>query len=131
MLLCGRILDNLPLVVPIQRVEQQAPPVYQLGFYMGFKGLYAGVSKLTMIITLLESHPFPPFLSQCLIILQTKEEKSFLNNHLSFTVKYHKDLQTDSARIVGFEVNPYRLVLQRPYLIVQIFCVFTIFYSSH
>lgn len=73
------ILDNLPLVVPIQRAEQQAPPVYQLGFYMGFKGLYAG----------------------------TKEEKTFINNHLSFAVKYHKDFQTDSARIVGFEVNPY------------------------
>ncbi|KAK1415316.1 hypothetical protein QVD17_31095 [Tagetes erecta] len=37
----------------------------------------------------------------------TKEEKYFINNHLTFTVKYHKDPQTDSARIVGFEVNAF------------------------
>ncbi|KAL3498271.1 hypothetical protein ACH5RR_041003 [Cinchona calisaya] len=73
------ILDNLPLVVPIQRLEQGAPPVYQLGYFLGLKGLYAGI----------------------------KEEKAFINNHLSFTVKYHKDVQTDSARIVGFEVMPF------------------------
>ncbi|KAK1435084.1 hypothetical protein QVD17_00844 [Tagetes erecta] len=39
---------------------------------------------------------------------RTKEEKYFINNHLTFTVKYHKDPQTDSARIVGFEVNAFR-----------------------
>ena len=42
--------------------------------------------------------------------MQSKEEKYFIHNHLAFTVKYHRDLQTDSARIVGFEVKPYRLV---------------------
>lgn len=41
--------------------------------------------------------------------LQNKETKHFIDNHLAFTVKYHKDLETDSARIVGFEVRPYRL----------------------
>ncbi|KAK6116903.1 hypothetical protein DH2020_049360 [Rehmannia glutinosa] len=67
------ILDNLPLVVPIPRSEQEGPPIYQLGFHVGLKGQYSG----------------------------SKEEKYFLHNHLSFTVKFHKDQQTDSARIVG------------------------------
>ena len=31
-----------------------------------------------------------------------------MHNHLAFTVRYHRDVQTDSARIVGFEVKPYR-----------------------
>lgn len=43
-LLCGRILDNLPLVVPVQRLVHEAPPLYQLGFHVGLKGQYAGVS---------------------------------------------------------------------------------------
>lgn len=33
--------------------------------------------------------------------------KHYLNNHLHFTILYHKDAQTDLARIVGFEVEPY------------------------
>ncbi|CAN0838372.1 Transmembrane 9 superfamily member 10 [Linum grandiflorum] len=73
------ILDNLPLVVPIPRPDQENSVVYQQGFHVGLKGLYAG----------------------------TKEQKHFIHNHLSFTVKYHKDVQTDSARIVGFEVKPF------------------------
>lgn len=40
--------------------------------------------------------------------MQSKEEKYFINNHLSFKVMYHKDPETDSARIVGFEVSPNR-----------------------
>lgn len=35
------------------------------------------------------------------------EVKYFLHNHLRFTILYHKDLQTDLARIVGFEVEPF------------------------
>ncbi|XP_043706856.1 transmembrane 9 superfamily member 8-like [Telopea speciosissima] len=73
------ILDNLPLVVPMRRQDQESPTVYQHGFHVGLKGAYAGV----------------------------KGEKHFIHNHLQFTVKYHKDLQTDSARIVGFEVKPF------------------------
>lgn len=42
---------------------------------------------------------------------QSKEEKYFIHNHLAFTVKYHRDAETDLARIVGFEVKPFRLVL--------------------
>nr|GMD04284.1 transmembrane 9 superfamily member 9-like [Ipomoea batatas] len=73
------ILDNLPLVVPVRRLDQESPPAYQQGYYIGVKGQYAG----------------------------SKDEKFFIHNHLTFTVKYHRDLQTDSARIVGFEVMPF------------------------
>ncbi|GJR81875.1 transmembrane 9 superfamily member 9-like protein [Tanacetum coccineum] len=73
------ILDNLPLVVPMTRLERDSPVIYQHGYFVGRKVQYAG----------------------------TKEEKYFINNHLTFTVKYHKDIQTDSARIVGFEVNAF------------------------
>lgn len=73
------ILDNLPLVVPLKRNDQDST-VYQLGFHVGLKGQYSG----------------------------SKEEKYFIHNHLAFTVKYHKDVLTESARIVGFEVKPFR-----------------------
>ncbi|ESR63518.1 hypothetical protein CICLE_v10007716mg [Citrus x clementina] len=73
------ILDNLPLVFPIRRLDQESPTVYQLGFHVGLKGQYTG----------------------------TKDEKYFIHNHLAFTVKYHRDIQTDYARIVGFEVKPF------------------------
>nr|GMD77018.1 transmembrane 9 superfamily member 9-like [Ipomoea batatas] len=72
------ILDNLPLVMPIKRPDLDSI-VYQHGFHVGLKGQYAG----------------------------SKEEKFFIHNHLAFTVKFHKDEQTDAARIVGFEVKPF------------------------
>lgn len=50
---------------------------------------------------------------------QSKEERYFINNHLSFLVKYHKDPETDTARIVGFEVIPNRFRCFTP-----IACVF-------
>lgn len=31
----------------------------------------------------------------------------FLNNHLRFTILYHRDVETDLSRIVGFEVEPF------------------------
>lgn len=40
--------------------------------------------------------------------MQSKEEKHFIYNHLSFTVKYHTDTVTEAARIVGFEIKPFR-----------------------
>ncbi|KAM0969170.1 hypothetical protein ACFX2A_017728 [Malus domestica] len=73
------ILDNLPLVVPIPRPDQENALVYQHGFHVGLRGQYAG----------------------------NKDEKHFINNHLTFTVKYHKDQMTESARIVEFEVKPF------------------------
>ncbi|CAK9183323.1 unnamed protein product [Ilex paraguariensis] len=72
------ILDNLPLVRPIRRADED-PIVYQYGFYVGLKGHYAG----------------------------NKDETYFIHNHLTFTVKFHKDTQANSARIVGFEVKAF------------------------
>lgn len=40
--------------------------------------------------------------------MQSKDEKHFIHNHLTFLVKYHLDAKTDLARIVAFEVKPYR-----------------------
>jgi len=51
--------------------------------------------------------PISIFFLFCLNV-QSKEEKYFIHNHLAFTVKYHKDVLTESARIVGFEVKPFR-----------------------
>ncbi|XP_062087679.1 transmembrane 9 superfamily member 7 [Humulus lupulus] len=72
------ILDNLPVAVLRKRADGIQSKTYEHGFRVGFKGNYAG----------------------------SKEEKYFINNHLSFRVMYHKDPETDYARIVGFEVTP-------------------------
>ncbi|KAL2929999.1 Transmembrane 9 superfamily member 7 [Bienertia sinuspersici] len=74
------ILDNLPVAVIRQRRDGQAK-VYEHGFRVGFKGKYSG----------------------------TSDEKYFIHNHLIFKVMYHKDLETDVARIVGFEVTPHSI----------------------
>ncbi|KAG2241323.1 hypothetical protein Bca52824_096694 [Brassica carinata] len=71
------ILDNLPLVNPVDRGLGSPDVVYQIGYHVGLKGQYEG---------------------------------KVLHFHLAFTVRYHRDVQTDSARIVGFEVKPYRFV---------------------
>nr|GMC73159.1 transmembrane 9 superfamily member 7-like [Ipomoea batatas] len=73
-----RILDNLPVAVIRQKRDGTQSTIHEHGFRVGFKGNYAG----------------------------SKEEKYFINNHLSFRVMYHKDTETDTARIVGFEVTP-------------------------
>ncbi|KAK7329925.1 hypothetical protein VNO77_24107 [Canavalia gladiata] len=72
------ILDNLPLVVPIRRPDQDSI-VYLHGFLVGLKGQYSGI----------------------------KDEKYFIHNHLAFVVKYHKDPEMELSRIVGFEVKPF------------------------
>ncbi|KAL6495926.1 Transmembrane 9 superfamily member 7 [Orobanche gracilis] len=72
------ILDNLPVAVLRQRRDGSTLTTYEHGFRVGFKGNYPG----------------------------SKDEKFFIHNHLSFRVMYHRDPETDSARIVGFEVTP-------------------------
>uniref|UniRef100_A0A7N0V032 Transmembrane 9 superfamily member n=1 Tax=Kalanchoe fedtschenkoi TaxID=63787 RepID=A0A7N0V032_KALFE len=72
------ILDNLPVAVLKQQRNGSPATTYEHGFLVGFKGSYQG----------------------------RKDEKYFINNHLSFRVMYHRDSDTDSARIVGFEVTP-------------------------
>eukprot|EP00252_Welwitschia_mirabilis_P005187 TRINITY_DN1567_c0_g1_i1.p1 TRINITY_DN1567_c0_g1~~TRINITY_DN1567_c0_g1_i1.p1 ORF type:complete len:644 (+),score=75.82 TRINITY_DN1567_c0_g1_i1:60-1991(+) len=77
------ILDNLPVVVPRQRTDVASVNAvsYEHGFRVGFKASYTG----------------------------STEERYFIHNHLSFEVKYHRDTETDTARIVGFEVQPYSI----------------------
>ena len=35
----------------------------------------------------------------------TKPETPYLNNHLRFIIKYHRDDKFEGARLVGFEVT--------------------------
>ncbi|CAL9769041.1 unnamed protein product [Musa acuminata subsp. burmannicoides] len=37
---------------------------------------------------------------------KSKDDKYYINNHLSFRVMYHKDPESEDSRIVGFEVIP-------------------------
>ncbi|XLU53480.1 hypothetical protein S245_048128, partial [Arachis hypogaea] len=64
--------------VPIKCPDQDST-IYQLAFHVGLKGHYSG----------------------------SNEEKYFIHNHLAFTVKYHRDLLIESARIVSFQVKPF------------------------
>nr|XP_033512686.1 transmembrane 9 superfamily member 7-like isoform X3 [Nicotiana tomentosiformis] len=72
------ILDNLPVAVPRRKLDGSGEKVYERGFQVGFKGRFAG----------------------------RKEKSYFMNNHLNFKVMYHEDLETGTARVVGFEVIP-------------------------
>ncbi|KAF5956772.1 hypothetical protein HYC85_003997, partial [Camellia sinensis] len=76
------ILDNLPLVVPIRRLDQESVIVYQHGVHVGLKGLYAGVNQGGKVF-----HP------QSLII----------HGEVS------QGPTTESSRIVGFEVKPFSI----------------------
>ena len=73
------ILDNLPTaMVRIRDDNGVSMKVYERGFPVGFKAATE----------------------------EGGEEKFFLHNHARFTILYHKDIETDLARIVGFEVEP-------------------------
>ncbi|KAF5813041.1 putative nonaspanin (TM9SF) [Helianthus annuus] len=41
--------------------------------------------------------------------MQTTNEKYYINNHLSFIVSFHQNLETHSARVVGFEVKAFSI----------------------
>lgn len=42
------------------------------------------------------------------LLSQGEPPKTFIYNHLRFTILYHRDPATDLSRIVGFEVEPFR-----------------------
>ncbi len=44
----------------------------------------------------------------CSLLQGSTEHKYFINNHLSFKVQYHNDGVSETSRIVGFDVRPYR-----------------------
>ncbi|GLI64024.1 hypothetical protein VaNZ11_007185 [Volvox africanus] len=76
------ILDNLPVAMVKMRKDESSGllvKTYERGFPVGFKASLEGQTEV----------------------------KFFLHNHLRFTILYHKDLATDLARIVGFEVEPF------------------------
>ncbi|WCJ42679.1 Transmembrane 9 superfamily member 9 [Euphorbia peplus] len=72
------ILDNLPVGVLRELADGSKTYIYEHGFRVGFT----------------VSDPI------------SREDEHFIHNHLSFKVKYHEDPETNSARIVGFEVIP-------------------------
>lgn len=84
--------------------QQHMNMVFVLGSKETIRGYnLAGSSVIKFQISFLF-----PYFYKFTICLQSKEEKYFINNHLSFRVMYHKDSETDAARIVGFEVTPNR-----------------------
>jgi transmembrane 9 superfamily protein 2/4 len=75
------ILDNLPVAMVQMREKEDGTPVktYERGFPVGFKAA----------------------------LEEGGEERFFLHNHVRFVVLYHRDVDTDLARIVGFECEPF------------------------
>jgi len=73
------ILDNVPMVIPVRRLDKEEPPFYLQGMHVGAKEWLVG----------------------------RKDYSYFIHNHLSFLVKYNRDAHTGLTRIVGFEVKPF------------------------
>jgi transmembrane 9 superfamily protein 2/4 len=84
------ILDNLPvaMVRMLQNEEGETLKTYERGFPVGFKANIENGQWVAPDGT-------------------NGTAKLFLNNHVRFTVLYHKDGETDLARIVGFEAEPF------------------------
>ena len=85
------ILDNLPvaMVRMLQNEDGEQLKTYERGFPVGFK------AKIDA-----DGAWVPPDVAG-------GDAKAFINNHVRFAVLYHKDENTDSARIVGFEAEPF------------------------
>ncbi len=77
------VIDNLPSATKyVDETDPQNPRIiYDLGFPLGFKGT-AQTPGL-------------------------KPGVAYLNNHVAFTIKYHRDASYEGSRIIGFEVEPY------------------------
>lgn len=73
------ILDNLPVAERMTHTQGPTGMTYDPGFSVGFKAPLKKGGEL----------------------------KHFINNHLSFVVLYHQDIEYDASRIVGFEVKPF------------------------
>jgi transmembrane 9 superfamily protein 2/4 len=85
------ILDNLPvaMVRMLQNEDGEQLKTYERGFPVGFK------AKIDA-----DGAWVPPD-------VDGGDAKAFINNHVRFTILYHKDDDTDLARIVGFEAEPF------------------------
>ncbi|XP_020269316.1 transmembrane 9 superfamily member 7-like [Asparagus officinalis] len=53
-----------------------------------------------------DGSPAPSYEHGYRVGIKNKDDKYYINNHLSFKVMYHLDSETEYARIVGFEVIP-------------------------
>lgn len=96
----GRILDNLPVAIAKLREENGQPvKTYERGFPVG--------SIAVRFCCLLPQRQDPLSVRQLPCLAIQEDGRFFLNNHLRFTILYHRDIETDLARIVGFEVEPF------------------------
>ncbi|GAB4822112.1 hypothetical protein N2152v2_009158 [Parachlorella kessleri] len=118
------ILDNLPIGLVRMREDQGTlVKTYERGYPVGFLDVSAGARERGLCC------PSPKGGKELRAVahaaagrgkrggelcLDSKTVKgigdggkAYLNNHLHFTILYHKDAATDLARIVGFEVEPY------------------------
>uniref|UniRef100_A0A0E0LXV0 Transmembrane 9 superfamily member n=1 Tax=Oryza punctata TaxID=4537 RepID=A0A0E0LXV0_ORYPU len=71
-------LDNLPLSTPIRRIDKDGF-FYQHGYHIGVIGQFVG-----------EEH-----------------KRYFIHNHLSFLVRYKRDIDTSASTIVAFEIKTF------------------------
>ena len=80
------IMDNLPAATRMisELPDGKTVTMYDRGYRLGFMG----------------AKEFPG----------TTPKTAYLNNHLRFIIKYHKDAKFDGARIVGFEVEAFSVM---------------------
>jgi transmembrane 9 superfamily protein 2/4 len=127
----ARILDNLPVAMVKMRKDDRQPnslvKTYERGFPIGFRASLevccgsASVhhpweeQQVAEQWGLLSVHAMGGSAQEAITHLShpsfsqqgQTEVKFFLHNHLRFSILYHKDVETDLARIVGFEVEPF------------------------
>lgn len=98
------ILDNLPvaMVRMLQNEDGETIKTYERGFPVGF------VAKINKD----DNTWIPPDVDDA-----NAETKTFLNNHVRFTILYHKDVEYETSRIVGFEAEPFSVkhTYEKPY----------------
>ncbi len=112
-----RILDNLPVAMVKMRKDDRTNTLiktYERGYPVGFKASLEvrGCWRERHALCLIRMPCRRKCLMHRLIASPCSEQgqsdvKFFLHNHLRYTILYHKDSQTDLARIVGFEVEPF------------------------
>ena len=100
-----RILDNLPVAIPQIRDDSGSNVKrYERGFPIGRIEVCKPPSALSCQL-------------RCFVKLQHHQSiygmqddgKLSLHNHLRFTILYHRDIEADLSRIVGFEVKPFSI----------------------
>lgn len=90
-------MDNLPVAIA-KTIDSGAAAlkVLEKGFPVGF---------VTVCIAIHRRHACHPLCHT--IPTQQEDGRTFVHNHLRFTLLYHVGAEDDLARIVGFEVEPF------------------------